>query len=95
MAHLDGRIGLEALAAECRLSRSHFARAFRISTGVSPLRWLAAQRVERTKVLLLNSDLSLEQIAAPCGFADASHLTRSFLRATGLRPGAWRQVRRI
>lgn len=95
MAHLDGRIGLEALATECRLSRSHFARAFKISTGLSPLRWMSAQRIERAKNLLLNTDLSLDQIAGACGFADASHLARSFLQATGLPPGAWRRLRRF
>jgi AraC-like DNA-binding protein len=94
LASLDGSIGLAALAAECRLSRSHFARAFKISTGMSPLRWLTAQRIERVKVLLLSTDLPLEQIAGSCGFADASHLARSFLRATGLPPGGWRRLRR-
>jgi AraC-like DNA-binding protein len=93
MAHLDGRIGLEALAAECRLSRSHFARAFKISTGISPLRWLTGQRIERAKIQLLNTDLTLEQIAASCGFADASHLARAFSRTTRLQPGAWRRLR--
>ena len=33
MAHLDGEITLEELVGECELSRSHFARAFRKTTG--------------------------------------------------------------
>jgi len=93
MAHLDGRIGLEALAAECRLSRSHFARAFKISTGISPLRWLTGQRIERAKILLLNTDLTVEQIADSCGFADARHLPRALSRTTRLQPGACRRLR--
>lgn len=95
LAHLDGSVRLAWLAAECRLSRSHFARAFKVSTGMSPLRWLTTQRIERAKMLLLNTDLPLEQIAASCGFADASHLARAFLRAVGLPPGAWRRARRF
>lgn len=94
IANLDGGISLEALAVECRLSRSHFARAFKVSTGVSPFRWLSLQRIERAKVILLNSNLPIEQVAAACGFADASHFARAFQQAVGLAPGAWRRARR-
>jgi AraC-like DNA-binding protein len=95
MANLDGGIGLDALAAECGLSRSHFARAFKTSTGISPLRWLAAQRIDRAKIILQATDLPLEQIADTCGFSDASHLARTFRHATGLPPGDWRRLRRF
>jgi AraC-like DNA-binding protein len=95
IANLDGRIGLEALAAECRLSRSHFARAFKNSTGLSPLRWLAMQRVDRAKIFLQTTAFSLEQIATSCGFSDASHLARTFRHVTGFRPGDWRRLRRL
>jgi AraC-like DNA-binding protein len=93
MAHLDGCISLEQLSQECRLSRAHFARAFKKSVGMSPLRWLNAKRLEHAQVLLLNTNLSLEQIATSCGFVDSSHFTRSFRRAEGLPPGLWRRER--
>lgn len=94
MAHLDGSISLEELAAECRLSCSHFARAFKTSTGMSPMRWLSLQRVEHAKTLLLQTDLTLEQIAQACGFADASHFAREFSRTAEASPGAWRHARK-
>ena len=92
-ANLDGEISVNSLAMECGLSVGHFARAFRQSTGVAPHRWLLAQRVEKAKGLLLNSSLSLVDIAFNCGFADQSHFTRAFTRATQISPGAWRRVR--
>jgi len=95
VAHIDGQVGLDALAAECRLSRAHFARAFKVSTGLSPLRWLNAQRVERAKTLLMTTDHTLDHVAGACGFADASHLTRAFMQDTGVPPGTWRRVRRL
>jgi AraC family transcriptional regulator len=95
ISNLAGGIGLEALAAECRLSRSHFARAFKTSTGITPLRWLAAQRIDRAKILLRTTDFPLEQIAGSCGFSDASHLARVFRHTTGLQPGAWRRLRQF
>lgn len=95
ISHLDGRVGLEALAAECQLSRAHFARAFKASTGFSPLRWLGVQRIARAKMLLTDTELSLEQVAESCGFVDSSHLSRAFSQAMGVSPGAWRRLRRF
>lgn len=93
LAHIDGRLGLADLARESGLSRSHFARAFRNSTGLPPHKWLLARRIELAQDLLRNSTLSLEKIAARCGFTDQSHFTRTFSRALGLSPGQWRRNR--
>lgn len=94
LANLDGAISLEQLAALCGLSRSHFARAFKRSTGLPPHRWLLAQRVRRGQELLLHSGLTLDAIAESCGFADQGHFSRVFSRFVGEPPGAWRRIRR-
>jgi AraC family transcriptional regulator len=94
MANLDGELTLEELARECELSRSHFARAFRKTTGRPPHRWLVAQRIERAKDMLLNSASSLAGIAAACGFSDQSHFNKVFSAAVGTSPGEWRRLRR-
>lgn len=94
MSHLDGRTTLEQLAHECRLSRAHFARAFKTTVGMSPLHWLNTKRLERARMLLLNTNLSLEQISSSCGYVDSSHFTRSFQKVEGLPPGTWRRLRR-
>ncbi|PDT52528.1 MULTISPECIES: AraC family transcriptional regulator [Sinorhizobium] len=93
LAHLDGKIGLDELARACRLSRSHFARAFKATTGSSPLQWLLGRRIERAQELLGNSELPIEQIASRCGFTDQSHLTRSFVKAMNVTPSHWRRLR--
>jgi AraC family transcriptional regulator len=94
IARLNGEVTLEALAQECGLSRSHFARAFKTSTGLPPHRWLLDRRVERARELLLNSALPIAEIADLCGFADQSHFTRVFKNALGVSPGEWRRLRR-
>lgn len=93
MANLSGRISLGDLAKACRLSRAHFARAFKASTGVAPYKWLALRRIELAKDLLAHSGKPLEQVAEDCGFADASHLSRVFSRRVGVSPGRWRRHR--
>jgi AraC family transcriptional regulator len=94
LASLASDINLADLAASCGLSPRYFARAFRISVGLPPHKWLLQQRVERAKQLLLHTSDSLGQVALACGFADQSHLTRVFSRAVGATPWAWRRVRK-
>ena len=80
------------VARECRLSVSHFSRAFRRSMGVAPHNWLLTRRVEAAKEKLRDDRLSLLDVALVCGFADQSHLTRVFTRIVGVSPGAWRRA---
>jgi AraC family transcriptional regulator len=82
------------LASLCGLSRSYFTRAFRISVGTPPHRWLVRQRVRRAGEMLERTDESISLIALTCGFADQSHLTRMFHAAIGSSPAAWRRQRK-
>jgi AraC family transcriptional regulator len=91
-AHLDGDISLQEVARECHLSMSHFSRQFRRTTGLPPHKWLLTRRIEVAKEKLGDPRLSLPDVAAACGFADQSHLTRVFTRMVGVSPGAWRRA---
>jgi AraC family transcriptional regulator len=93
LARLDGEISLDELASDCKLSRSHFARAFKLSMGMAPHQWLRLQRVEKAKVLLENSGLSLLEVALACGFVDYSHFSRVFTRDIALTPSQFRKQR--
>lgn len=96
--HLLGRLTddfpVAELASCCGLSRSHFTRAFKVSMGISPHRWLVHERVRRAGELLERTDDSIAQIALSCGFCDQSHLTRIFRAVIGTSPAAWRRQRR-
>ena len=91
ISRLDEPISLAELARACKLSPGHFARAFRQTTGQPPHRWLMVQRIEKAKQLLVESTLSLAQIAQKCGFADQSHFTRVFAQLIQSSPGHWRR----
>lgn len=91
-ADLGKRLSLDQLARECGLSRSHFARAFRQSTGSAPHQWLMAQRVERAQALLRRSRAPLRELARACGFVDASHFSRVFRGTTGMTPSDYRRI---
>jgi AraC family transcriptional regulator len=92
-ARLSDGVSIAELAQACALSASYFARAFRRSAGIPAHKWLMNERVERAKGLLLDSALSLPEIALACGFTDQSHLTRVFLLREGQPPARWRRLR--
>jgi AraC family transcriptional regulator len=92
IASFGENVSLAQLAMDCGLSRGHFARAFKQTTGRSPHRWMLERRIETAQDLLRNSGRSLKDIAAMCGFSDQSHLTRAFGCTVGTSPGSWRRA---
>jgi transcriptional regulator GlxA family with amidase domain len=87
---LDETVVVTELARACALSRSHFSRAFKCSTGYSPQDWIRHQRIARAKQLIQNTDLTLTQISLECGFCDQAHFCHIFTRSEGINPFAWR-----
>jgi AraC family transcriptional regulator len=92
-AHIDSPIYIEQLAALARLSFYRFCRVFRNTFGTPPHRYVMHRRIERSKELMLTTDVPLGQIAAECGMADQAHLSKVFRRIVGESPGAWRRAR--
>ena len=91
--HLHERIRIAEIAAHAGLSPSGLQHAFRRATGRPPMAVLREMRVETAKALLLRTGMTVEQIAACTGFADAFHLSRVFKQLTGERPQAYRRLR--
>jgi AraC-like DNA-binding protein len=89
--NLANDVSSSELAAIVDLSTAHFSRQFKTSTGLPPHRYQLALRIERAKNLLLQSKLSLKEIALSCGFFDQGHLSKSFRRLVGLSPAAWQR----
>jgi AraC family transcriptional regulator len=97
-ANLAKRLSTAELAALVRLSTSHFSCAFKASLGCSPHEYVIRCRIVRAKMLMLETGISLAQIAFECGLADQAHLSRLFRRRVGISPSAWRrgqQLRRV
>ena len=93
-ARMDDDLSLDELAAACRLSRFHFSRLFRRSTGYAPYQYLVHRRIERARALLSSTKDGVAAIGAAVGFTDAGHFSRTFSRHTGLSPSRYRASRR-
>ena len=89
-AHLHEEIVLVDLADAGGWSVRHFSRMFHKSTGQTPHSFILRKRVDRAKDLLRRPKLPLAEVALSCGFADQSHFTTSFRKATGRTPLRWR-----
>lgn len=89
--HYAHNAGLADLAAAADMSPFHLLRVFTRTTGQTPHEFLIQKRVDAAKELL-RTRLPLARIAADCGFADQSHMTRLFRRQHGLTPGKYRNI---
>jgi AraC family transcriptional regulator len=85
-ANLGERISLDQLAALAGMSRFHFARQFRISTGRSPMGYVRHARIQRATAILRERNITIARVAVSLGFADQSHFTRTFGRFIGVSP---------
>jgi AraC family transcriptional regulator len=90
--HLESRLEVIMLAKLVSFSKSHFSRAFKQSLGLPPMTYVKMRRIERAKALMTSTDQQLTEIALICGFADQSHLNRSFRKVNGVSPGRWRRT---
>jgi transcriptional regulator GlxA family with amidase domain len=90
LANLHTNITVADMADHAHLSPRHFHRLFAKRMATTPLSWLLSQRIERTKGLLENTDLPVEEIARHVGLGTAANLRSHFRRATSLSPGRYR-----
>lgn len=90
-AGLAGSLTIGDLSAPLGISEGHFFRAFRGSTGETPLQAISKRRMQRARQLLEDTDLDMIAIAAECGIASPGHFARQFRADCGLSPSAWRQ----
>jgi AraC family transcriptional regulator len=79
-----------AIANAAGLSKYHFGKAFRQSTGMSLHGYVLARRMRRSQELLVKSDLPLAAVAEATGFSNQSHLTSVFSTRMGISPGSYR-----
>jgi AraC-like DNA-binding protein len=83
-------LSLADMARRAGLGRYHFLRAFRAATGTTPHQYLIAARLRRAARLLLTTALPVTEVALEAGFGDLSNFIRTFRRAAGRSPRAFR-----
>ncbi|MFN3520957.1 MAG: helix-turn-helix domain-containing protein [Phenylobacterium sp.] len=89
-ANLPERLSVQDLAQVADLSPSHFARAFRQTTGEAPHHYILSRRIEKVREFLHETDLDLATVAFRAGFSSHAHMTSAFRKQMGMSPTAYR-----
>lgn len=87
--HLENPV--QRMAERSGLNPRTFARRFRAATGLQPIDYVQAMRVEEAKQMLETGDEAVDEIGTAVGYADPASFRRMFKRRTGLTPAAYRR----
>lgn len=82
---------LADLAAVAKMTVRNFSRTFKDATGLTPLQYQQRLRLEVAATLLIESELSIEEVSARCGFEDGRHFRRLWHRHYGVPPSETRK----
>ena len=84
------KIDMNEIADKLGVSYTSFAVAFKTQTGESPVRFLRKLRLQRARYKLLNTNMSIKQVAIDCGFSSSEYFCKFFREETGLTPSDFR-----
>lgn len=87
----DHEISLDDICEIGNVSRSQCSKLFKQYTDQSPINYLNLYRLEKSRELLRNSNLSISEIALSCGFNEQSYYNRLFLREYACTPLEYRK----
>lgn len=83
---------LAQLAAKYNMSPSYFSRKFKLCTGFGYKEYLITVRTIEACRLLLNTDMSITEIAEKCGFEDSNYFGDCFKKIKGISPREYRKA---
>ena len=89
---IDHPLTVEELARHAGYAPRTFARRFLAETGMTPMRWITAQRLLEARRLLEATDLAVDEVARRCGFGTATNLRLHLARGAATTPSAYRNA---
>ena len=91
--NIDRDVSLEKTAEFVGLSQSYFARQFKRITGYTFISYVNLVRCKKAKRMLLETQKSIGEISAECGFSDQSYFTKVFKKRYGILPAEQRRLK--
>lgn len=95
MNYTDPELSLKSISQIFHLSTSYIGKIFKAIQGTSYSSYLATYRLEESRILLLETTKSINEIAASLGFTNATYFTTIFKNQYGLTPTAFRNERNL
>ncbi len=90
--NLSEPLSLEQVANQVFVCKAYLSELFSNCTGVKFSEYVAMQRVEHAKKLLICSNQSIQEISQNCGFSSAAYFSSVFTRMAGKSPRKFRQA---
>lgn len=85
---------IDAMCNQLHYSAPHLHRLCQTFYGISPIQKLIQLRMERAKILLLNTRWPVQHIASYVGYANIFNFSKSFKKYSGISPSCYRQGKR-
>lgn len=83
---------VESASQELQMSRSSFQHHYKAQFGVTFMHDLIESRLSRARMLLLTTNMTVQDIASQCGYRSYEHFSRQFRSGCGLTPSQFRTV---
>ncbi len=79
------------IARTINITEDYLTFCFRQELGTTPIKYLQRYRIHQAKKLLVDTNLSVTEVALAVGFSDSGYFSRVFHRETGLSPETFRR----
>lgn len=89
--HFKETLTLDQLAEEAHMNKFYLSHVFKQEYGISPINYMISRRIEESKYLLAETDLSVSRIAQLLGFSSLSYFSQVFRRSQSVSPMEYRQ----
>lgn len=93
--HFKESLTLDQLAEEAHMNKFYLSHSFKQEYGISPINYMISRRLEESKYLLAETDLSMSQIAQLLGFSSLSYFSQVFHRTQEITPMEYRHHNKV
>jgi AraC-like DNA-binding protein/CheY-like chemotaxis protein len=93
--HIKDRIDIIDLSKLTRWSSQHFIRVFTQYIGDTPYQYILRKKMEKAKILITDSDVSMKDIAFELGYESYGNFCKVFKRETGKKPNEYRKLNSV
>ena len=89
--HFTENITVDQVANELFLNKDYISHVFKEETGFSVISYVISLRINQAKLLLSETDQSVTDIAASCGYTDFTYFSKQFKKLVGMSPSQFRK----
>ncbi len=87
----EKKISIDELADIAKISKYHFIRKFKKTYSETPYEFIIRYKINKSKIFLLNTDYSVDEVSMMVGFNDTTTFIRAFKKLIGTTPNKYRE----